>query len=85
MEILKVTQEDCKGCKDLDFMLENMELQVDKVINLSTCSDEEKSFALDTLKVMGTPQLFLLDGEKVIQSVAGVNVGAIQHMFELKE
>lgn len=85
MEILKVTQENCKGCRDLDFMLENMELEVDKVINLTTCSDEDKAYALDKLKVMGTPQLFLIDGDEVVQQIAGVNIGAIQQMFDSKE
>lgn len=87
MKILKVTQEDCKGCKDLDFMLSNMGLEVDEVINLSTCEENKKTYVLEELKVMSTPQLFLLDDEgQVVDNVVGANqIPKVMMMFEKAE
>lgn len=87
MKVVKVTQDGCKPCKDLEFLMENMELVADEVINLTTAGQNQKDYALNDLGVMGTPQLFLIDdeGEVIRNTVGASNIASIQELFDIRD
>lgn len=82
MKIIKVTQDSCTPCKSLSQFMESVELEAHEEINLSE-SEDMKNYAIETLGVMSTPQLLLVDEDNsVIERVIGVNFVEVENLFE---
>ena len=77
MKILKFETRTCTPCKIVDMMLKDKGLEVDEKIDIELQEDLREKYG-----VMKSPTIILIDGEKELKRVMGVDEDGILEIFK---